>query len=384
MSIYLDNAATTKPKQEVINSMMPYFTDKWYNPSSLYSKSQQIKKDIEDTRKTVANFINAHTDEIFFTSSGSEGNCWAIRGFVDYWVSNNAKPVIITSSIEHKSILSCVKNLNNVDVYYLQVNHSGLIDMKILDELLFNVAFEYGHPTLVSIQFANNEIGTIQYINDISKLVHSYGAIFHTDAVQAFGKIPIDVKELGIDMMTTSGHKIGTPKGIGFLYKKNSVEINPLIYGSQMNGMRGGTENTPYIIGIGKAVELLKKEMQNNYVKTFNTRGYMFERLDELGCKFNGSMFNGLPNVISATFPQNISSESLIYMLDMSDICISAGSACNSHFIEPSYVLKAIGLSDEESMRTIRITLSSDNTKEDIDYVINEIEKAIKLLTLDD
>lgn len=381
--VYLDNAATTKHRQEVINAMMPYFTEKWYNPSALYSKSNKVKKDVEDARKICADFINADKNEIFFTSSGSEGNCWAIKGFVDYWITKGIKPSVITSRIEHKSILSCVKNLNNADVYYIEVNSSGLIDMKVLDELLFNVAFEYGTPTLVSVQFANNEIGTIQYIEDISKLVHSYGAIIHTDAVQAFGKISIDVENFGIDMMTVSGHKIGTPKGVGFLYKKNNVEINPLIYGSQMDGMRGGTENVPYIIGMSKSVELLKKEMQNNYVETFNIRGCMFEKLAKLGCKFNGSMFHGLPNVISATFPQNVSGESLIYMLDMSDVCVSAGSACNSRSIEPSYVLKAIGLSDEEAMRTIRFTLSSDTTKEDIDYAVNEIEKAIKLLTLD-
>lgn len=383
MSIYLDNAATTKLRQEVINAMMPYFTDKWHNPSALYSEANKVKKDVENARKICADFINAENNEIFFTSGGSEGNSWVIQGFINYWISQGIKPSIITSSIEHKSILSCVKNLSNADVYYLQVNSSGLVDIKILDELLFNVAFEYGCPTLVSIQFANNEIGTIQYIEDISKLVHSYGAIFHTDAVQAFGKISIDVKELNIDIMTVSGHKIGAPKGVGFLYKKNNVEINPLIYGSQMNNMRGGTENVPYIIGIAKAIELLKKEMQNNYIETFNTRGYMFEKLDKLGCKFNGNMFHGLPNVISATFPQNISGESLIYMLDMSDVCVSAGSACNSRSIEPSYVLKAIGLTDDEAMRTIRITLSSDTTKEEIDYTVNEIEKAIKLLILD-
>lgn len=379
MEIYLDNAATTKPRQEVIEAMTPYFTEKWHNPSSLYSVSTNIKRDIENARRVVGTFINANSDEIFFTSSGSEGNCWAIQGLVNQCVANGGTPSVVTSVIEHKSVLDCVENLNNVDVHFIGVNESGYINIRKLEDIVRKEIYS-GKIVLVSIQFANNEIGTIQWIKEIAEMVHKYGAVFHTDAVQAFGNISIDVKELGIDMMTVSGHKIGTPKGIGFLYKKNNIKIKPLIYGSQMDSMRGGTENVPYIIGMAKAVEILKREIENNYIDTFNIRGYMFEKLCALGCKFNGSMFNRLPNNISATFPQNITGESLVYMLDTCDIYISTGSACNSKSIEPSYVLKAIGLSDEDAMRTIRISLSSNNTKDQIDKVICEIKKQIKLL----
>lgn len=381
MEIYLDNAATTKPKREVVEAMMPYFIEKWHNPSSLYSASTKIKKDIENARSIVGNFINAEPEEIFFTSSGSEGNCWAIQGWVNQCIANGGSPSVITSVIEHKSILECVENLNNVDVHFVGVNEAGYVNIKDLEDIVKQEVYS-GKIVLVSIQFANNEIGTIQHINEISNVVHEYGANFHTDAVQAFGHIQIDVKELGIDMMTVSGHKIGVPKGIGFLYKKSNVKIKPLIYGSQMDNMRGGTENVPYIIGMVKAVELLKENMQNTYIQTFNMRGYMFEKLCKLGCKFNGGMFNRLPNNISVTFTQNITGESLIYMLDMCGIYVSVGSACNSHSVEQSYVLKAIGLSDEEAMRTIRITISENITKEQIDNVIFEIEKQIKLLEI--
>lgn len=382
MDIYLDNAATTKPKQEVIESMMPYFNEKWHNPSSLYSVSASIKNDIENARKVVGNFINAKANEIFFTSSGSEGNCWAIQGFVNQCISNGQTPSIITSVIEHKSIVSCVENLN-VDSHYIGVNQSGCIDFDMLENVLKFLSTNHSdNKILVSIQFANNEIGTIQWIKEIAEMAHKYGAIFHTDAVQAFGHISIDVKELGIDMMTASGHKIGTPKGVGFLYKKNDIEIKPLIYGSQMDNMRGGTENVPYIIGMATAVKILDREMKNNYIDIFNLRGYMFEKLCALGCKFNGSMFNRLPNNISVTFPQNITGESLIYLLDTCGIYMSTGSACNSRSVEPSYVLKAIGLSDQEAMRTVRISLHNNITIEQIDKVICEIEKQIKLLEI--
>lgn len=372
--IYLDNASTTQPKQEVINAMMPYFTDKWYNPSVLYSRGTEIKDDIEKARKTIGSFINADKDEIFFTSGGSESNCWAIQGFVNYWNNLKKVPTIITSVIEHKSIISCVDNVH-ANIHYIGVDKNGFIDIQTLKDIL---SYTKGEKVLVSIQYANNEIGTIQSIKTISKIVHEYGAVFHTDAVQAFGHIPIDVKGLGIDMMSASGHKIGTPKGIGFLYKKHNVMINPLIYGSQMDGLRGGTENVPYIIGLSKAVELCNFD---NISKMINISDYIIRRFKwEFNCKFNGHYIFRLPNNISLTFPQEITSESLIYLLDMNEIYLSAGSACNAHSLKPSYVLKAIGLSDEEANRTIRITLTDDIDKNIIDYVITEIKKQINLI----
>ena len=221
MSIYLDAASTTKVKPEVVEVMMPYLIDKFYNPSALYSEASKIKEDIESARKTIGGFINANSNEILFTSSGSESNCWAIQGFVNRCIARGSNPCVITSVIEHKSILECVDNLNNVDVHYIGVDKEGFVNISQLKDMLFYAKYICNEEVLVSIQFANNEIGTIQHIKDIATEVHRFNGVFHTDAVQAFGHIPIDVQELDIDMMTVSGHKIGTPKGVGFLYKKS-------------------------------------------------------------------------------------------------------------------------------------------------------------------
>ena len=378
--IYLDEAATSKPKPEVIEAMMPYFTDKWHNPSALYSAANKIKKDVESARKIIGDFINANSNEIYFTSGGSESNCWAIQGFINYCRRKGKEVAIITSTIEHKSILNCVDNMN-VNVHYVRVDNEGFIDLKSLETMLRHVSHE-AHEVLVSIQFANNEIGTIQHIVDIARLVHRYDAVFHTDAVQVFGHIPIDVKELDVDMLSASGHKIGTPKGVGILYKNNNVKIDPLIYGSQMNGMRGGTENVPYIIGMGKAVELIQENGKDkNKIPLTYFRSYFINELKKLGCTINGSVDERLPNNINATFLQNITGEAMTYMLDMCDIYVATGSACNSHSTKVSHVLKAIGLSDGDASKTIRITLPDDISIEMIDKVIYEITKQIVLLS---
>ena len=378
MAVYLDAAATTKVKQEVVEAMIPYFTEQYYNPSSLYSPATKIKEDIERARKIVGNFIKATSDEIFFTSSGSESNCWGISGFCHYWNTLNVRPVIITSTIEHKSILECVKNMI-ADVYYVDVDKNGLIKLDVLSKLLNDVSL-WGLPLLCSFQLANNEIGTIQNIKDISNMLWKCGGMLHVDAVQAFGQIPIDVDEMGIDMLSVSGHKIGCPKGTGFLYVRKGVAVSPMIYGSQMDGKRGGTENVPYIMGLAKAVEFC--DISDNKIREmYSKRDYFIGCLEyKFGCKLNGHRSQRLLNNINVTFPQNITGESLLYMLDMSNIFIATGSACNSQSIKPSYVLKAIGLTDDEAMRTIRITISDDITYEQIDYVIDEIDKAIKLI----
>lgn len=379
--IYLDAASTARPHPKVIEAMMPYFTENWYNPSALYSRASKIKLEIEKARKTVADYIGANSSEIFFTSSGSESNCWAIRGFVDYWRYKGIRPNIITTQIEHKSIYSCIEDLlHDAEVYDVFTDNEGFVDVDDLKTILHNKCENI--PTLVSIQFANNEIGTIQDIKKIAMISHKYGAVFHTDATQAFGQMPIDVEKLEIDMMTASGHKIGTPKGIGFLYKKNGIEIKPLIYGSQMDSMRGGTENVPYIIGMAKAIQLVKRD-EEYQLRLSILRDNFISELKAFGCKINGSLTKRLPNNISVTFPQNITGESLLYMLDISNIFISTGSACNSHSINPSYVLKAIGLSDEEANKTIRITLPHDIIMEEIDKTMHEIKKQIKLLTME-
>lgn len=378
--IYLDTASTTKPAKEVADVINEYLTDKWYNPSSLYGDAIKVKNDLNSAKKTVADFISSKPEEIYFTSGGSEGNCWALQGFVNY-VRNHEDdyPVIITSKIEHHSIMAYVDEFKydaDASVFDVPVDKNGFIDIKELEYLID--CFD-NDKVLVSIQHANNEIGTIQDIKTISKIVHKYNGVLHCDCTQSFGHIPINVNELGIDMLTASGHKINAPKGIGFLYVRDGVNITPIIFGSQMNGMRGGTENIPYIMGFAKAVELSRKRVQNaNRISLIGD--YFAERLVEIGCKVNGDRVNRLPNNINVQLPEGVSGEAMLYTLDLSGIQISTGSACNSHSVEPSKVLKAIGLTDEEAARSIRITISSDITMEQIQYVVGEIEKAIKIL----
>ncbi len=379
--IYLDNAATTKTREEVVESMIPYFNEKWHNPSSLYSPSVKIKKDIEKARENVGNFIGANKNEIYFCSCGSEANCMVLQGFVKQCHFDNIRPIIITSTIEHKSILDCandLKDLKYADIYFVGVDNKGLIDLNELEYLL-KKASKKG-KILVSLQFANNEIGSCQIIKTISDLIHKYDGIFHTDAVQCVGQIPINVNELGIDALSMSGHKIKAPKGIGFLYKKNGISIKPLIYGSQEQGLRGGTTNTYGIVGLSKAIEYCDVSCEH-IEEVINKRNYFVNLLEtKFGCKLNGHNEYRLPNNINVVFPQDITGESLLYTLDLSGIEIATGSACNSQSIKPSHVLKAIGLTDEEAMKTVRFTLSDDVTYEDIDYVIDEIDKAIKVI----
>ena len=391
--IYLDSAATTKPKQEVIDAMMPYFTEKWQNPSSLYSN---IKSEINEARQVIANYINANEDEIYFTSGGSESNCWAIQGFVNYWKKKCMCPAIITTSIEHKSIIECLSNNFTINHHYLSVNECGFVDEKELIQWLEHYK-KYECKVLVSIQMANNEIGTIQTIRRLANITHSYGAVFHTDAVQSFGKIKIDVNNYGIDLMSVSGHKFGCPKGIGFLYIRNDIQIEPLIYGTQERGMRGGTENVPYIMGMKKAVEILNdlyiRDLTRNFVEKeiihFKAIAELNKQMfQKFGCVLNGakSTFNRLHGIMSYRFPEeiNINIESLLLMLDMDDICVSAGSACNSHLNKPSHVLKAIGLSDDECSRTMRISFEYGTlTEEIVNKFISSLEKAIKILKAD-
>ncbi len=376
--IYLDNTSTTSVSKKVIDVMMPYFIDKWYNPSSIYDKAKSVKKDIEQARKTIANFINAKSDEIYFTSGGSESNCLAIQGWIKYVKSLGLKPFIISTVIEHKSILECLKDLHTsgIDVLYLPVNRYGYINAEDLKSAL-KASFLKADAILVSVQYVNNEIGTIQNIYELVNITHRYNATFHTDAVQAFGKINIDISQCGIDMMSVSGHKIHAPKGIGFLYINQNTKIKPLIYGTQENGLRGGTENVPYIIGFAEAIKSYDFKKYNS-ADIIKIKNYTIKKLkEELNCKINGDENFDTFNIINATFPQNITGESLIYMLDISNIMVSSGSACNSYTNEPSYVLKAIGLSDNEINRTIRITLSDSINSDDINKFIHELKRCI-------
>ena len=381
--IYLDAAATAGYKNAdnvVVETIADAMRDYWQNPSSLYASN--VKERIDECRANIAKFIGAKPEEIIFTSGASESNNLAIRGWVDYFATNSLySSSVITTPIEHKSILEAVKNENlDTCVYYCDVDKYGFVDY---DSIKYWLEICESNPILVSVGMANNELGTVQGIKEISDLVHKYNGILHVDATQALPYIPINIETLGIDMLSASGHKISPVlKGTGFLYKRNSVNIKPLIYGAQENGLRGGTENVFGIIGLSKALEYCDTSCEK-YIEMCGKRDYFIGLLEtKFGCKLNGSYIHRLLNNINVTFPQNITGESLLYMLDMSNIKISTGSACNSHIISPSHVLKAVGMSDEDAMRSVRFTLPEDITYEEINYVVKEIDNAIKLIEI--
>ena len=382
--MYLDTAATTCVKQEVIDAMMPYLTDRYFNPSSLYSDSTYVKIALDNAQKTVADFIGAKPNEIYFTSGGSESNCWAIQGFVNSRIAKQKLPYIITTPIEHKSILECVDNQNFAVVHYLGVDENGFIDIDELNDVIGYLLSNGADASdiLVSIQYANNEIGTVQDIVSIADTVHMYGCVFHTDAVQAFAHERHDQMNVGfldIDMMSASAHKIGACKGTGFLYIRDGIEIKPLIYGSQMNGMRGGTENVAGVVGMAKAVELINNDYDSERFLAMN-RDYFINKLIAIGCKLNGPSDNRLANNINVVLPYGINGETLLYSLDVDDIQIGTGSACNSRSIESSHVLKAIGLSDRDAECSIRITIPDNITMDEIDEIVRSIDSSIKVL----
>lgn len=387
MQLYLDSAATAKPNKEVLKAVMPYLTDDFYNPSSIYSDGVRVRRAIDNARESIAGFINADTDEIFFTSGSSESNCWAVQGYLLAGVMDISTTSIVTTKIEHKSIMECVDAMERFgnatyycDVTYLDVDKDGFVNMEQLESVFKDREEPDYYDIFVSIQLANNEVGTIQDIKAISDIIHKYGGILHVDATQAFGQIPIDVKAMGIDMLSASAHKLeGGFKGVGLLYKKKDIEIQPIIYGSQNAGLRGGTENVAGIVGFAKAVELASEEMEDKLALSVK-RDYFINELTRNGCKLNGASVHRLPNNINVMLPEGIGSEELLYMLDLDDIQCSAGSACNSHSKKPSYVLKALGLTDEQAARSIRFTISSDITYEAIDYVVEKVVKIMKII----
>lgn len=384
MIIYLDASATTKPLDSVVEAIQLYLKEYWQNPSSLYSAGMKIKLDIEEVRNNVAKLINAKDKEIYFTSGATESNNWALQGFERLYSipnSDDYNVAVITSKIEHGSILDCTeKGLYESIISKINVDKYGFVDLKQLEEALERHR-KYNRRILVSIIAANNEIGVLQNLKKISELVHRYGGVFHTDATQWLPHIPIDVEKLGIDMLSASAQKFGGLKGAGFLYIRDGIHIDPLIYGEQERQMRGGTENVIGIIALGEAIKHINYD--NDYISDLREY-FIFALEDKFGCKVNGDRVQRLPNNINVTFPQNVSGEALLYMLDAAGVFISTGSACNSRNIEPSHVLRAIGLSDDEASRTIRITLSEDITIDEIDKTIEQIDKAIKLLTMED
>ncbi len=373
---YFDNAATTRVKKEVLEEMLPYFNERYGNPSSLYSIGRISKKAIEEARKKVANLINANPNEIYFTGCGSESDNTIIKG-IAYSRRKQGKH-IITSQIEHPAVLHTCQSLEKqgFEVTYLKVNKDGFINIDDLRNSIRN------DTILISIMFANNEIGTIQPIEVISKIAKMYNIVFHTDAVQACGNIPIDVKKMGIDALSLSGHKLYAPKGVGALYVKNGIEFEKFMDGGhQEKNKRAGTESVAGIVGLGKACELANQNLREHMNHLKELRDYFISQVEEKirGAILNGSKQERLPGNANFAFP-TVDGEALLLNLDSKGICASSGSACTSGTSKPSHVLSSIGLSDELAHSSLRITFGEDNTKEDIDYLVTSLCEIVQKL----
>lgn len=374
--IYLDNAATTKLAPEAFEAMQPYFLENYSNPSSVYTFAQKSRSAAEKAREQVAGVIGAKTSEIYFTAGGSEADNWAIKGVAEsFKVKGNH---IITSKIEHHAVLHTCKYLEKqgFEVTYLDVDAEGRISLEELEQAI------KPETILISIMFANNEIGTIQPIKEIGEIARKHNVLFHTDAVQAFAHVPINVQEMNIDMLSASGHKFNGPKGIGFMYLRNGVKIGAFIHGgAQERKRRAGTLNVPGIVGIGAAAELAALEMSERIKKEICLRDYLIDRvISEIPfVRLNGHRTDRLPNNVNFSF-RFIEGESLLIMLDMKGICASSGSACTSGSLDPSHVLLAIGLPHEIAHGSLRLTLSHENTKEELDYVVEQLKGIVDRL----
>ena len=369
--IYLDNAATTKTAPEVVEAMLPYFTEHFGNPSSVYGFAAANKEVITRQREIIADTLGAKSNEIYFTAGGSESDNWALIATAEAYASKGKH--LITSKIEHHAILHTCEYLEKkgFEVTYLDVDENGIVDLEQLKSAIRE------DTILISIMYANNEIGTIQPIREIGAIAHEHGILFHTDAVQAFGQVPINVDEDQIDMLSASGHKLNGPKGIGFLYIRKGVKIRSFIHGgAQERRRRAGTENVPGIVGFGKAVERAVSTMEARTKKERELRDYLIERIEKEipYCRLNGDRTKRLPNNVNFSF-RFIEGESLLIMLDMKGICASSGSACTSGSLDPSHVLLAIGLPHEIAHGSLRMTLSEETTKEDLDYVVENLKE---------
>ena len=371
--IYLDHAATTAVHPDVLKEKLPYFTDRLGNPSSVYGFAANNKNKLTEARETIAGALGAKPEEIYFTAGGSESDNWALKCTAEAYGVHGGH--IITTKIEHHAILHTCKYLQNrgYDVTYLDVDENGLVDLNTLEAAIRPDTF------LISIMFANNEIGTIEPIKEIGEIAHRHGILFHTDAVQAFGQIPIHVDGMNIDMLSASGHKFNGPKGIGFLYIKKGLKLKSFIHGGQQErGRRAGTENVPGIVGIAKACEIAMAEMEERMKKETELRDYLIERiLKEIPyTRLNGHSKKRLPNNVNISF-QFVEGESILIMLDMAGICASSGSACTSGSVDPSHVLLAIGLPHEIAHGSLRLTIGYENTKEEMDTVVDNLKRII-------
>ena len=370
---YFDNSATTRIKEEILTEMFPFLSREYGNPSSLYSIGRKSKRAIEEARKRVASLINCNSEEIYFTSCGSESDNTALKG-IAYANSNKGKH-IITSKIEHPAIIHSCQNLEKkgFEVTYLDVDKDGFVNLQTLENSIRQ------DTILISVMFANNEIGTIEPIQEIAKIAHKNGIIFHTDAVQACGNIPIDVQKMDIDMLSLSGHKIYAPKGIGALYVKKGIEFERFMDGGhQEKNKRSGTENVAEIVALGKACQIAEKNMEQYQNKLKLLRDYCLEKMKKSfsNIHINGTMEKRLPGNINISFEGQDATE-LLYKLDEMGICASGGSACSSGDNSPSHVLTAIGLPSELAKGAIRFTFGDFNTKDDVDYLIAAIAHLI-------
>lgn len=374
--VYLDHAATTYVKPEVFEEMKPYFCEHFGNASSIYSLGRDSKKAVDEARERVAKALGAQPNEIYFTGSGSEADNWAIKGIA---AANKKKGNhIITSSIEHHAVLNTCKYLEGegFEVTYLPVDEDGLVSVEDLKKAIKDTTI------LITIMFANNEIGTIQPIKEIGAVAKEKGILFHTDAVQAIGNIPVNVKDMNIDMLSLSAHKFYGPKGVGVLYIRKGIKIPSYLHGGQQErGKRASTENIPGIVGLGKAIELATANLEAYNKKITNLREKTIEGLMAKipYIRLNGHRHNRLPGNVNISF-QYIEGESLLLMLDMMGVCGSSGSACSSGSLDPSHVLMAIGLPHEIAHGSLRLSFGEENTEEDVDYILEEIPKIVSRL----
>ncbi len=371
--IYLDNAATTRTRQEAVDAMLPYFTEAYGNPSAIYRFAAEGKKALDESRSVIAGILGAKPEEIYFTSGGTESDNWALIATADAYGSKGKH--IITTAIEHHGILHTCQYLEKkgFEVTYLDVDPQGRVNVDELEKAI------RPDTILISVMFANNEIGTIEPVKEIGAVAKAHGVLFHTDAVQAFGHVPINVDAMNIDMLSASSHKFGGPKGVGFLYIRKGVKIRSFIHGgAQERKRRAGTSNTPGIAGMGAAARLAAEEMEAEGARQRQLRDHLISRiLEEIPySRLNGDPENRLPNNASFCF-RFIEGESMLINLDLAGICASSGSACTSGSLDPSHVLLAIGLPHEIAHGSLRLTLGEDTTLEDIDYVVDRLKKIV-------
>lgn len=374
--IYLDNAATTKTAPEVVKAMLPYFSEHYGNPSSIYSLGTESKKAVSGVRESIAKSLGAATNEIYFTAGGSEADNWAIKATAEAYAQKGKH--IITSAIEHHAVLHTCEYLEKrgFEVTYVGVDENGILKLDELEKAI------RPDTILISVMFANNEIGTIQPIKEIGRIAKEHGILFHTDAVQAYGQLPINVDEYQIDMLSASAHKLNGPKGIGFLYIRKGLKTRSFIHGgAQERSRRAGTENVPGIVGLGAASERAFARMEEKTKKEIELRDYLIRRIEEEVpyCRLNGDRTRRLPNNVNFSF-RFVEGESLLIMLDMRGICASSGSACTSGSLDPSHVLLSIGLPHEIAHGSLRLTLSEENTKEELDTTVEAIKEIVARL----